>query len=196
MAMKTFHQKVYLIRHGETEWTKSRKHTGLTDIPLTDEGRLQAEWLSGMLEEKKFKKIYCSPLLRAKETCEIAGFEKEAEILEDLVEWDYGIYEGMTTVEIKDMHPKWNIFRDGAEGGESIGDISTRAMRVIARVRDIPGDVALFSSGHFLRALGARWLHKPIPEARQLMLSTASISILGYEREEPALFMWNNTETY
>ena len=191
--MKSLHQKVYLIRHGETEWTLSKKHTGLTDIPLTDEGRLQAEWLKGKLEDKKFKKIFCSPLERASETCEIAGLMKQAEIDEDLVEWNYGDYEGKTTAEIREMNPKWSIFTKGALGGESIGDISARTGRVISRLRDIPGDVAVFSSGHFLRALAARWLHLPVTEGRLFLLSTASISILGYERDTPVLVTWNET---
>lgn len=193
--MKSFHQKVYLIRHGETEWTKSRQHTGLTDIPLTDEGRLQAEWLKDKIAKADldFKKVYCSPLKRAKETCEIAGFLKDAEIDDDLVEWNYGNYEGKTTPEIREEHPKWSIFLDGAEGGESIGDISTRTNRVISRLRDVPGDVLVFSSGHFLRALAARWIGLTVKEGRLLMLSTASLSILGYERETPAIVLWNET---
>ncbi len=191
--MKSFHQKVYLVRHGETEWTIAKKHTGLTDIPLTDEGRLQAEWLKGKLEDKKFKKIFCSPLERARETCEIAGFSKEAIIDEDLLEWNYGDYEGKTLAEIHETDPKWTIFSKGAPNGESLGDIATRANRVISRVRDIPGDVALFSSGHFSRALAARWLQLHVAEGRLFLLSTASISILGYEHETPVLITWNKT---
>lgn len=191
--MKTLHQKVYLIRHGETEWTEQRKHTGLTDIPLTDEGRLQAGWLKDKLSGLKFKKIYCSPLIRARETCDLAGFGKEAENDDDLVEWDYGKYEGMTTAEIREVDPKWSIFSKGAPNGESIGDVATRTTRVIARVREIPGDVALFSSAHFLRALAARWLQLSVCDGKLFRLSTASISILGYERETPVLLGWNET---
>lgn len=193
--MKTFHQKIYLIRHGETEWTKSRQHTGLTDIPLTDEGRDQAKWIRERLKDKKFKKVFCSPLKRAEETCVIAGFGEEAHIDDDLVEWNYGDYEGKTGAEIREENPKWDIFIKGAPNGESTGDVSTRAQRVIARIRDIPGDVALFSSGHFLRALGARWLQMPISEGRHILLSTASICVLGYKRESPVIIMWNETET-
>ncbi|NGX59796.1 MAG: Adenosylcobalamin/alpha-ribazole phosphatase [Chlamydiae bacterium] len=191
--MKSFHQKVYLVRHGETEWTIAKKHTGLTDIPLTDEGRLQAEWLKGKLEDKKFKKVFCSSLERARETCKIAGFSKEAIIDEDLLEWNYGDYEGKTLAEIHETDPKWTIFSKGAPNGESLGDIATRANRVISRVRDIPGDVALFSSGHFSRALAARWLQLHVAEGRLFLLSTASISILGYEHETPVLVTWNET---
>lgn len=191
--MKSFHQKVYIIRHGETEWTKSRQHTGLTDIPLTDKGRTQAGWLKKKLAGKQFKKVFCSPLQRAKETCEIAGFMKEAEMDPDLVEWDYGNFEGKTTPEIRETHPGWTIFENGAEGGESIGDISTRTGRIISRLRDISGDVALFSSGHISRALAAKWLGLSVKEGRLLILSTASLCILGYERETPAIVLWNET---
>lgn len=193
--MKSFHQKVYLIRHGETEWTQSRQHTGLTDIPLTDEGRHQAKWLRDRLKGLKFKKTYCSPLARAKETCEIAGLLANAEIDEDLVEWDYGEYEGMTTPEIRKSDPKWNIFTSGAPGGESIGDVGARAGRVIAKVRGIQGDVAIFSSGHFSRCLVVKWLQYAVSEGKHFALSTASCSILGYERETPAILLWNEQQT-
>lgn len=193
--MKSYHQHVYLVRHGETEWTQSRQHTGLTDIPLTDEGRLQVEWVKACLKDKKFKKIFCSPLQRAAETCKIAGYLKDAEMDDDLVEWNYGDYEGKTTAEIREIAPKWTIFTKGAPNGESVGDISTRAQRVISRVRDVSGDVLIFSSGHFLRALAAKWLHLPISEARLLLLSTASLSCLGYERENPVIISWNETHT-
>jgi len=191
--MKTLHQKVYLIRHGETEWTRTKKHTGLTDIPLTDEGRAQALWLREKLADKSFKKVLCSPLVRAKETCEIANLMKKAEICEDLVEWDYGDYEGKTTAEIREKDPKWSIFSKGAPNGESIGDVSSRAQRVTAKLRATPGDVAIFSSGHFLRSLAARWLHLPVTEGKLFLLSTASLCILGYERETSVIITWNQT---
>ena len=193
--MKSFHQKVYLIRHGETEWTHSKQHTGLTDIPLTDEGRTQAEWLKRRLSELQFKKVFCSPLVRAKETCEIAGLFDHAEIDEDLVEWDYGKYEGKTMAEIRETDSKWSIFTSGAPDGESIGDVGERAARVISKVRAIQGDVAIFSSGHFSRCLAAKWLHYPISDGKHFILSTASCSILGYERETPAIILWNETPT-
>jgi len=191
--MKSLHQKVYLIRHGETEWTEEKKHTGLTDIPLTDEGRLQAQWLTAKFKEVKLKKVLCSPLIRASETCEIAGYREDAEIDSDLVEWDYGDFEGLTTAEIREKIPKWTIFAKGAPNGESVGDVSARAGRVISRIRSISGDVAIFSSGHFLRALGARWLQLPVSEGRLFSLSTASVSVLGYERSNPVLISWNET---
>lgn len=193
--MKSFHQHVYLVRHGETEWTQSRQHTGLTDIPLTDEGRLQVEWIKPCLADIKLKKVFCSPLKRATETCEITGYLKHAEIDPDLVEWDYGDYEGKTTAEIREIDPKWSIFKKGAPNGESVGDVSTRAQRVISRVRDIPGDVLIFSSGHFLRVLAAKWLHLPASEAKLFLLSTASLSCLGYERENPVIVRWNETHS-
>ncbi len=193
--MKTYHQNLYLVRHGETEWTQTRRHTGLTDIPLSDEGRLQAEWIKPCLLDKKFKKVFCSPLKRAMETCEITGYGKVAEIEDDLVEWNYGDYEGKTTAEIREEEPKWTIFSKGAPNGESVGDVSSRAQRVISRVREIPGDVLMFSSGHFLRALAAKWLHLPVSEAKLFLLSTASLSCLGFERESPVIVSWNETHS-
>lgn len=193
--MKNIHQNIYLIRHGETEWTHLKKHTGLTDIPLTSEGREQAKWLKEKLSQKKFKKVLCSPLLRAKETCEITGLLNSAEFDPDLVEWDYGDYEGKTTAEIREIDPKWTIFSKGAPNGESVGDVGARALRVIAKARAVSGDVAIFSSGHFLRTLAARWLHKPVSEGKYYLLSTASVSVLGFERETPVLVSWNQTQT-
>ncbi|NGX40086.1 MAG: Phosphoserine phosphatase 1 [Chlamydiae bacterium] len=190
----TKHQKLYLIRHGGTEWTASKKHTGLTDIPLTDQGREEAEWLKKRLEEISFKEVFVSPLQRAKETCEIAGLGKKGKIMQDLVEWDYGDYEGKTTPEIREVEPGWTIFTKGAPNGESIGDVGERARRVIAKVRDVQGDVALFSSGHFSRCLGASWLGLPVTEGKLLALSTASLSILGYERENPVIYLWNQQQ--
>ena len=191
--MKTYHQRVYLLRHGETEWTETKQHTGLTDIPLTDEGRLQAEWLTAELKEIKLKKIFCSPLERARETCEIAGYMPDAEIDDDLVEWDYGRYEGKTTAEIREIEPKWTVFTKGGPDGESVGDIATRTARVLSRVRAISGDVALFSSGHFLRALTARWLGLPVSYGKYFLLSTASVSVLSYDRGTPVIMSWNRT---
>jgi broad specificity phosphatase PhoE len=194
--MKSVHQKVYLIRHGETEWTKSKKHTGLTDIPLTAEGEKQSLWLKEALSGKKFKKVFCSPLQRAKKTCEIAGFFHEAEIDRDLLEWDYGKYEGMTTSEIHEIDPGWTIFSRGAPEGESVGDVGGRAQRMLSKILSVSGDVAVFSSGHFSRVLAAKWLHLSAAEGRLLALSTASLSILGYEHGLPVLHLWNQTGTY
>lgn len=194
--MKSLHQKIYLIRHGETEWTKTRRHTGLTDIPLTDEGRQQAQWLKEALSDVSFKKVFCSPLVRAKETCEIAGFFKQAVMDEDLFEWDYGDYEGLTTAEIKEKVPKWNLFTNGVSNGESIGDIGARAQRMLGKAQAVQGDVALFSSGHFSRVLAAKWLHLPPTDGKLFALSTASISVLGYEHESPVLYRWNQTREF
>lgn len=191
--MKSYHQKVYLIRHGETEWTETKRHTGLTDIPLTDEGKLQAEWLTAELKEIKLKKVLSSPLQRSLETCYIAGYRQVAEMDSDLVEWDYGSYEGKTSAEIRETDPKWTIFKNGAPNGESPGDVATRANRIISRVRDIPGDVALFSHGHFLRALAARWLGLTVSQGKLFALSTASVSVLGYEKGQPVVISWNKT---
>jgi len=195
MSKKNLHQHIYLIRHGETEWTLSRKHTSFTDLSLTDNGRQQALWLKKKLAPIKFKKVFCSPLQRAKETCEVTGLYDHAEIDPDLVEWNYGDYEGKTTAEIRETNPKWVIFNDGAPNGESLADVSARAMRVIVNARTISGDVAIFSSGHFLRALAAKWLQKPVSEGKHYVLSTAALSILSYEREVPVLLTWNQTES-
>lgn len=193
--MRTLHQKVYLIRHGETEWTESKKHTGLTDIPLTEEGRSQVAWLTGALKDYPFKKIFVSPLKRTKETCAITKLYDHAQVLEELVEWDYGDYEGKTTNEIHKIDPKWSIFTSGAPGGESISDVVSRGKKVISKVGDISGDVAIFSSGHFLRALTALWLHLPISMGKHFLLSTASLSILGYEHGVPAIHLWNQSSS-
>lgn len=189
--MKSYHQKIYLIRHGETEWTKSNQHTGLTDIPLTDKGRSQAIELKEHLKGLQFKKVFCSPLIRAKETCEIAGFFEHAKIDEDLYEWNYGDYEGKTTEEIRKTDPKWDIFTSGAPRGESIADVGARARKMIGKVHAVEGDVALFSSSHFLRSLTCKWLNQPLSFGKHILLSTASISILGTHREDPVILLWN-----
>lgn len=193
MSKKNLHQHIYLIRHGETEWTVLKKHTSFTDIPLTENGRKEVAWLKERLVSAKFKKILCSPLMRAKETCQLTGHFEQAEIDPDLVEWNYGDYEGKTSAEIREIQPKWVIFNNGAPGGESVGDVSARAMRVIAKARTVPGDVAIFSSGHFLRALAAKWINKPITDGKYFSLGTASLSILSYEREIPVFVTWNQT---
>lgn len=193
--MANFHQKIYLIRHGATEWTQSRQHTGLTDIPLIDEGKAQAKWLKERLSSIKFKKVFCSPLMRAKETCALCGLLNGAEMDPDLFEWDYGDYEGLTSAEIKEIDPTWTIFTKGGPNGESVGDVSSRAIRMIGKARAVQGDVALFSSGHFLRSLGAKWLHKPVSEGKYYLLSTASICVLGFEKESPVFVSWNLTES-
>lgn len=185
------HHKIYLIRHGETDWSLSGRHTGRTDIPLTEQGQIQAKQLADYLKGLGVQKVFSSPSQRAKETCRLAGFLSHAIVDEELHEWDYGDYEGMTTAEIRKTAPLWTIFKQGAPGGESIGDMGQRVNQVMGRLRSIPGDVLIFSSGHFLRSLAARWLGMPVPFGEHLVLSPASISILGFEKEVPALLAWN-----
>jgi broad specificity phosphatase PhoE len=186
---------VYLARHGETEWSLAGRHTGLTDLTMTERGERNARALGERLRGRQFAKVYTSPLKRATRTCELAGFQAVAELDRDLVEWDYGEYEGRTTVEIHTERPGWLLFRDGCPGGELPDQVAARANRVLARVRSAPGDVLLFSSGHFLRVLAARWLGlEPIAGA-YFMLSTASLSTLGSEHggADPVIRSWNDT---
>jgi probable phosphoglycerate mutase len=185
---------VYLARHGETAWSLSGQHTGRTDLPLTERGERNARALGERLRGLTFAKVLTSPLQRAARTCELAGFGAVAEIDPDLVEWDYGQYEGRRTAEIHAERPDWQLFRDGCPGGESPDQIGARADRVVGRLRAIKGDVLLFSSGHFLRVLAARWLGLEAAGGRYLLLSTASLSALGYEhnRAEPAIRLWND----
>jgi probable phosphoglycerate mutase len=184
---------IYLARHGETAWTLSGQHTGLTDIPLTERGERNAVRLGERLKGH-FAAVFTSPLQRARRTCELAGFGRVAKPDPDLVEWNYGEYEGKTTAEIRQRQPDWKIFRDGCPGGETLVDVAARADRVIARARQVNGDVLLFSSGHILRVLAARWL-KLDPSAGQFFcLSTATLSTLGYEHglDEPVIRLWND----
>lgn len=191
-------QRIYLIRHGETEWTISDRHTGLTDLPLTSHGQQQALALGDRLRDHPFKRVFVSPLQRALKTAAIAGFVKQAEIDPDLVEWNYGDYEGRKTEDILKEDPSWSIFTKGAPGGESIADIQKRAHRVLKKVQAISGDVALFSSGHFLRVFTACYLGMTAAEGRYFLLSTASVSILGYEKDNkdsPVIVLWNSIQT-
>jgi broad specificity phosphatase PhoE len=186
---------VYLARHGETAWSLSGQHTGRTDLPLTERGERNARALGQPLRGLEFAKVYTSPLQRAVRTCELAGFGTSAEIDPDLVEWDYGQYEGRRTADIHAERPDWQLFRDGCPGGESPDQIGARADRVVGRLRAIKGDVLVFSSGHFLRVFAARWLGLDASAGRYLLLSTASLSALGYEHNltEPAIRLWNET---
>jgi probable phosphoglycerate mutase len=187
---------IYLARHGETAWSLSGQHTGLTDIPLTEQGERNAQRLKKRLEEVPLAKVFTSPLQRAARTCALAGFGTTAEVMPDLVEWNYGDYEGRRTAEIHRERPSWNIFRDGCPGGETPTQVGERADRVIKSVRAIHGNVLLFSSGHFLRALAARWLNLAPEAGRYFLLSTASVSVLGYEhtQSEPAIRLWNDVQ--
>ncbi|PTM92758.1 histidine phosphatase family protein [Mycoplana dimorpha] len=186
---------IYLARHGETAWSLSGRHTGLTDLPLTERGAEDAAALRQRLSGIAFAKVFTSPLQRAVQTCDIAGFGSVAEVDRDLVEWDYGAYEGRRTVDIQKEAPDWQLFRDGCPGGETPADVGARADRVLARLRAIKGDVLLFSSGHFLRTLAARWLGLAPAAGRYFQLSTASLSILGFEhdRYDPVIRLWNET---
>ena len=186
---------VYLARHGETAWSLSGQHTGRTDLPLTERGERNARALGERLRGMTFAKVLTSPLQRAVRTCDLAGFGAVAKIDPDLVEWDYGQYEGRRTAEIHAKRPDWQLFRDGCPGGESPDQIGARADRVVGRVRAVKGDVLVFSSGHFLRVLAARWLGLDAAGGRYLLLSTASLSALGYEHHqaEPAIRLWNET---
>jgi len=186
---------IYLVRHGETAWSLTGQHTGLTDVPLTERGERNARRLGERLAGLAFAKVFTSPLQRAARTCELAGFRAAAEVDADLVEWNYGKYEGLRTVEIHAKHPDWQLFRDGCPGGESPVQVSARADHVVSRVREIKGDVLIFSSGHFLRMLAARWIGLEPAAGRFFMLNTASVSVLGYENNlsQPVIRLWNDT---
>ncbi len=186
---------IYLARHGETAWSLSGQHTGLTDLPLTERGQRNARALGTRLKGLTFATVLTSPLQRAARTCELAGFGTAAEVDRDLLEWNYGEYEGRRTVEILAERPDWQLFRDGCPGGESPDQVAARADRVVRRVRAVRGDVLLFSSGHFLRVLAARWLGLEPGAGRCFLLITASLSALGYEGSlsQPVIRLWNDT---
>jgi broad specificity phosphatase PhoE len=183
--------RVLLVRHGETEWSRSGRHTGTTDLPLTEEGRRAAERLRPLLAERPFALVLSSPRRRARETCELAGFGDLMRIDPDLVEWEYGEYEGLTTAEIRRKVPEWNLFEDGCPGGESPEQVGARADRLLERVRAAGGVVALFAHGHFSRVLAARWIGLPTSHGRNFLLDTATVSVLGMDREDPAIRRWN-----
>jgi broad specificity phosphatase PhoE len=184
---------VYLARHGETAWSLAGQHTGLTDIPLIKRGEQNARQLVKRLHTVSFAKLFTSPLQRARRTCELAGFGPVAEILPELLEWNYGDYEGRRTEEIRAERPDWNVFRDGCPGGETPVQVGERAERVIEKIRAVQGNLLLFSSAHFLRVLAARWLNLSPEAGKHFLLSTASVSVLGYEHElsQPVIRLWN-----
>jgi broad specificity phosphatase PhoE len=183
--------EILLVRHGETEWSLSGQHTSHTDLPLTENGRRKAGPLRETLAGRPFALVLCSPLRRARETCELAGFGDRAEIDADLHEWDYGEYEGLTTPQIREMRPDWNLWTDGNPGGESPSEVAARADRAIERLRGADGDAIAFAHGHILRVLGARWVEMEVAAGSRLALSAGAVCELGYERDTPVLRLWN-----
>lgn len=180
-----------VVRHGETEWSASGRHTSHTDLDLTEEGRRRARGLAPVLAAGQFSRVLTSPLKRARETCEIAGFGDRAEVRDELHEWDYGEYEGLTTPEIRSRRPDWSLWRDGCPGGESPDQVGARADRVLAEFEHVDGDVLAFAHGHILRVLAARWVEWPVAGGARLALSAGAISVFGYERETHVLTRWN-----
>jgi broad specificity phosphatase PhoE len=185
--------KLVLVRHGETEWSATGKHTSTTDVPLIPEGRVAAARLGERLGGRAFALVLTSPRVRARDTCELSGLGGAAEVDEDLVEIDYGEYEGLTTPEIRETRPGWSVWADGSPGGESVDHAGARADRVLERALEAGGDVAAFSHGHFLRILGARWLGLPAVFGGSFGLSTGSLCELGFERERRVVWLWNDT---
>jgi probable phosphoglycerate mutase len=187
--------RFYLIRHGETEWSASGRHTGRTDIPLTPAGQEAARSLAARLRGKDFPAVWSSPSQRALNTCRLAGFGAAAIVKDELAEWDYGAYEGITTRQIQAGRPGWRLFRDGCPGGETAADAGARADRIVAALHAAAGNVLIFSSSHIMRVLAARWLGLPPEKGALFVLDTASISVLGYEhdRSEPVIREWNRT---
>ncbi len=185
--------EVWLVRHAATEWSRDRRHTGRTDVPLLPEGREHARSLAGRLSQVGFDAVLCSPLSRARETCELAGLAEGMRLDDRLMEWDYGDYEGRTTADIREERPDWYLWTDGCPGGESPGEIQGRVDAVIADVLAMDGRVALFAHGHVLRALAARWIESPVATGGRLALSTGATCVLGFEREVRVLWRWNET---
>jgi broad specificity phosphatase PhoE len=184
-------RELWLIRHAETEWSKAHKHTGRTDIPLTDTGREIARGLRGTLGGQSFAAVFVSPLGRARETADLAGLGEGAHVRDDLMEWDYGAYEGITTADIRKERPDWFLWRDGVPGGEMPDEVAARCDRVVAEVRAVEGKVALVAHGHILRALAACWIDAPVDLGGRLHLGTGTVSVLAYEREVAVISRWN-----
>jgi broad specificity phosphatase PhoE len=183
--------QVVLVRHGETEWSKKGQHTGSSDIPLTEAGRSAAKALGARLRRWRFEVLLTSPLSRAAETCRLAGLGDHAEERHELVEWNYGEYEGLTTPQIREAIPGWNLWRDGCPGGETADEVGARVDPLITELQALSGDAALFAHGHLLRVLTARWIGLRPNMGACLALSTAAVSVLGYERETPVVWLWN-----
>ena len=189
-----FLQRIFLVRHGETTWSLSGQHTGRTDIPLTSKGEAEARKLNERLRTNVFNRVFTSPLQRARQTAALAALATPVEIEPDLVEWDHGEYEGLRSAEIRAIQPDWNLYQHGCLGGESPTQVSIRADRMIARLRTLEGDIAIFSHGHFGCVLAVRWIGLEIAQASHFLLDTASVSILGYGHQratEPAITLWN-----
>ena len=184
-------QSLVLARHGETEWSLSLRHTGKTDLSLTEEGRRQARALAPRLRAWTFSLVLTSPLQRALETCRLAGYGEQAQMRPDLLEWDYGRYEGLTSKQIEEIQPNWSLWRDGCPDGETAADVGRRADRVIAEVGGVGGDALIFAHGHVLRVLASRWLAEPPDGGRHYALQTATLSVLGYEHRGPVIRQWN-----
>jgi broad specificity phosphatase PhoE len=183
--------EVLLIRHAATEWSVAGRHTGRTDLPLIAEGRQAAARTARKLERQSYERVLSSPLRRARETCEICGLGAQAQTVDQLVEWDYGEYEGLTTAQIRELRPGWSMWRDGCPGGESLAQVSDRADAVIAMLQTLQGQVAIFAHGHILRVLAARWIAAEPALGARLMLSTGALSVLGHEHGAGALRRWN-----
>ena len=193
--MSSLFPEIYLVRHGETEWSASGKHTGRTDIPLTPAGEAAARQLARRLQGLAFSAVWSSPSQRAHKTCMLAGFGADCIVKTELAEWDYGAYEGIKTKEIQAEHPGWSLLRDGVPEGETVGDVGARADIIVGQLREAAANVLIFSSSHFLRVLAARWLGLPPENGALFVLNTASVSILGYDHDltEPVIRLWNQT---
>ncbi len=187
-------EQIYLIRHGETAWSLSGRHTGRTDVPLTARGELQAKQVGALLNALQFSQVLVSPLQRARRTCELAGYGQVMRVEPNLHEWDYGQYEGLTSEQIRAQYADWDVFRDGCPGGESPKQMGSRVDGVLSQLRSMSGRVAVFSHGHFLRALAVRWIELPLRQGRNFGLNAGALSMLGYEHHnvrEPAIELWN-----
>jgi broad specificity phosphatase PhoE len=184
-------ERLFIVRHGETEWSKSGQHTSHTDLPLTPYGEEQGSVVAGKLEGESFGLVLCSPLARARETCRLAGFADDAELCDDLHEWDYGEYEGLTSPQIWETTPDWVLWRDGCPGGESPAEVGARLDRVLARFAAVDGDVLAFAHGHSLRVLTARWLEMEVAAGKHFKLAAAAIGVLGHERSTPTIDRWS-----
>jgi probable phosphoglycerate mutase len=183
--------EIWLVRHAETEWSRDKRHTGRTDVPLLDEGRDAARALAPRLAGREFELVLTSPLSRARETCELAGLGDRAEVRDELLEWDYGEYEGITTAEIRETRPNWFLWRDGCPGGENAFDVGRRVDSLVDELAGLDGDAVLFSHGHVLRVLAARWVGLPPVDGALLALSTGAVCVLGWEREVRVVWRWN-----